>query len=168
MCVIVCSVLYACAFECLLTLSGHRARGVQIGACLRASVCAHGVSVRAHSFAAERLARPGVMSDARGGFLPTSPLACWLANGLLSGLADRLAGSQWLLLPYLVAEGGGWWRRVVDGGAPVLCLHAGSGGQSARVPWSKHRSLKDSKRMSESLLHSHQLDGLGKIHRERV
>lgn len=30
-----------------------------------------------------------------------------LANGLLSGLADRLAGSQWLLLPYLVVEGGG-------------------------------------------------------------
>lgn len=52
--------------------------------------------------------RPGVMSDARGGFLPTSPLACWLANGLLSGLADRLACSQRLGLPYLVVEGGGW------------------------------------------------------------
>lgn len=47
------------------------------------------------------------MSDARGGFLPTSPLAPWLTNGLLSGLADRLAGSQWLLLPYLVVAGGG-------------------------------------------------------------
>lgn len=53
--------------------------------------------------------RQGAMSDARGGFLPTSPLARWLANGLLSGLADRLAGSQWLRLPYLVAVGGGWW-----------------------------------------------------------
>lgn len=55
--------------------------------------------------------RLGVMSDARGGFLPTSPLACWLTNGLLSGLADRLAGSQRLLLPYLVAEGGGGWQQ---------------------------------------------------------
>lgn len=31
----------------------------------------------------------------------------WLANGLLGGLADRLAGSQQLLLPYLVAAVGG-------------------------------------------------------------
>lgn len=51
------------------------------------------------------------MSDARGGFLPTSPLACWLSNGLLSGLTDQLGGSQWLCLPYLVVEGGGWqWQ----------------------------------------------------------
>lgn len=51
------------------------------------------------------------MSDARGGFLPSSPLACWLSNGLLSGLTDRLGGSQWLCLPYLVVEGGGWqWQ----------------------------------------------------------
>lgn len=75
-------------------------------------VCARGVDVRVRFFTAERLVRPerpGVMSDARGGFLPTSPLACWLTNGLLSGLADRLAGSQWLRLPYLVVESGGWW-----------------------------------------------------------
>lgn len=58
-----------------------------------------------------------------------------------------------------------------DGGgrvAAVHCLHAGSGGQSARVPWSKHRSLKDSKRASESLLHGRQLDGSEQIHREKV
>lgn len=76
--------------------------------CLSGNGCVH--DVRLHSCPTERRVRPerlGVMSDARGGFLPTSPLACWLANGLLSGLADRLAGSQWLLLPYLVAEGGG-------------------------------------------------------------
>lgn len=53
--------------------------------------------------------KQGVMSDARGGFLPTSSLACWLTNGLLSGLADRLAGPQWLSLPYLVVKAGGWW-----------------------------------------------------------
>lgn len=51
------------------------------------------------------------MSDARGGFLPTSPPARWLANGLLGGSADRLAGSQRLLLPYLVAAVGGGWQR---------------------------------------------------------
>ncbi len=59
--------------------------------CISASVCAHGVNVRVHIYTAEMLVRPerpGVMSDARGGFLPTSPLACWLTNGLLSGLAD--------------------------------------------------------------------------------
>lgn len=70
--------------------------------------------MRVHFYTAERRMkpeRPAVMSDARGGFLPTSPLACWLTNGLLSGLADRLAGSQWLRLPYLVVEGGGWWRQ---------------------------------------------------------
>lgn len=41
-------------------------------------------------------------------------LACWLANGLLSGLADRLAASQRLRLPYLDMQGGG------DGGGKVL------------------------------------------------
>lgn len=67
-----------------------------------------------------------------------------------------------------------WWRvgdgdcKVVKGGAAALCLHAGSGGQSTRVPWSKHRSLKDSKRAGESLLHGRQLDGSGQIHGERV
>lgn len=53
------------------------------------------------------------MSDARGGFLPTSSLACWLTNGLLSVLADQLAGPQRLLLPYLVAQG---WVRGYGGG----------------------------------------------------
>lgn len=112
--------------------------------------------------------RPGVMSDARGGFLPTSLLTCWLTNGLLSGLADRLAGSHRLRLPYLVAEGwGDGGSTVVNVGAAVLCLHVGSGGQSARVPWSKHRSLKDTERAIESSFHGRQLDGSGQIHRER-
>lgn len=53
----------------------------------------------------------GTLSDARGGFAPTSPPARWLGNGLLGGLADRLAGSQRLLLPYLVAAVGGGWHR---------------------------------------------------------
>lgn len=52
----------------------------------------------------------------------------WLANGLLGGLADRLAGSQRLLLPYLVAVVGGGGG---GGGAAVLCLHVGSRGQCA-------------------------------------
>lgn len=60
-----------------------------------------------------------------------------------------------------MGDGGG---RVVDGVAAVFCLHAGSGGQSTRVPWSKHRSLKDSKRASESLPHSRQLDGSEQNH----
>lgn len=76
------------------------------------------------------------------------------------------------MAPSSLFGSGGWGDgggRVVDGGAAVLCLHAGSEGQSTRVPWSKHRSLKDSKRgASESLLHSCQLDGSGQIHCERV
>lgn len=99
-------------------------------------------------------------------FRPTPLLACWRTNGLLSGLADRLAGSQWLLLPYLVVGDGG--GGGVDGGVAVLCLHAGSGGHSARVPWSKHRSLQDSKRANESLLHGRQRDRSGQICREQV
>lgn len=68
------------------------------------------------------------MSDARGGFLPTSSLACWLPNGLFSGLADRLASFHRLNLPYLVVKAGGWqWEGKSDGGAVVLCLHTGSG-----------------------------------------
>lgn len=95
-----------------LTLSGQRARGAVCRRKCAFQRFVHMARVRcAHaSYTAERLVRPerpGVMSDARGGFLPTSPLACWLTNGLLSGLADRLAGSQWLRLPYLVVEGGG-------------------------------------------------------------
>lgn len=39
----------------------------------------------------------------------------WLANGLLGGLADRLAGSQQLLLPYLVAAVGGGWKGESGG-----------------------------------------------------
>lgn len=49
------------------------------------------------------------------------------------------------------------------GGAAALCLHAGSGGQRTRVPWSKHRSLKDSERASESWFHGRQLDGSGRF-----
>lgn len=49
----------------------------------------------------------------------------WLANGL-GGLADRLAGSQQLLLPYLVAAVGGGWK-----GERRFCLHVGSRGQCA-------------------------------------
>lgn len=90
-----------------------------------------------------------------------------LANGLLGGLADRLAGSQRLLLPYLVA---GWGRAASElgkGGEAVLCLHAGSWGRCARVPWSKHRSLKDSKGAGESSLQSRQPGGSGLIPQER-
>lgn len=101
------------------------------------------------------------MSDARGGFLPTSPPAHWLANGLLGGLADRLASSQRLLLPYLVVAVGGGWQR--GSGRVVFCLHVGSPGQCAREPWSKHRSLKDSKGASESSLHNRQLVRSGQI-----
>lgn len=67
------------------------------------------------------------MSDARGGFLPTSSLACWLTNGLLSGLADQLAGSQRLLLPYLVAQG---WVGVYGGGEVAEGGWGGGGGHS--------------------------------------
>lgn len=57
----------------------------------------------------------------------------WLANGLLAGLADRLAGSQRLLLPYLVAAVGGWgWGEggveAGEEGEAVMCLHVGSPG----------------------------------------
>lgn len=45
----------------------------------------------------------------------------------------------------------------MEGGTAALCLHVGSRGQCARVPWSKHRSLKDSKGASESWLRSCQL-----------
>lgn len=100
--------IMVCVGICVpLTLSGH---------CMSGAVWkykwVHVVWVRmhVHFHTAERRVRPGVMSDARGGFLPASLLACWLTNGLLSGLADRLAGSQWLRLPYLVVVGdGGWW-----------------------------------------------------------
>lgn len=71
------------------------------------------------------------MSDARGGFLPTSSPACWRTNGLLSGLADQLAGSQWLLLPYLVVQGwvGGYGGgEVTEGGG--WGLGGGMGGLS--------------------------------------
>lgn len=68
------------------------------------------------------------MSDARGGFLPTSLLTCWLTNGLLSGLADRLAGSHRLRLPYLVVEGwGDGGSRVVDGGSSGALFTRGVG-----------------------------------------
>lgn len=36
------------------------------------------------------------------------------------------------------------------------------------MPWSKHRSLKDSKRAGESLLRGRQRDGSAKIQREGV
>lgn len=45
-------------------------------------------------------------------FLPTSLLACWLTNGLLSELADRLAGSQCLLSSLF---GSGGWGVVAAG-----------------------------------------------------
>lgn len=131
-------------------------------------LCAGCACARAWSYPTERQVRLGTPSDARGGFLPTSPPARWLDNGLLGGLADRLAGLQRLLLPYLVAAVGGGWRRCGgDGGEVVLCLRVGSRGWLAQVPQSKHRSLKDSKGVSESSLHSRQLDGLGLISQER-
>lgn len=67
--------------------------------------------------------------------LTASAVGCFLSVALFS-----LFGS------------GGWGcgdGRVVDVEAAVLCLQAGSGCQSAKVPWSKHRSLKDSKRASK-------------------
>lgn len=77
--------------------------------------------------------RLGVMSDARGGFLPTSLLTCWLTNGLLSGLADRLAGSHRLRLPYLVVEGwGGWWQQGSGWGEQRCSVY--TWGREVRAP----------------------------------
>ncbi len=99
----VCHCIQSSACVCIwvpLTLSGHCARGAVCRyKCAFQQVFVHmaWARVHVHFYTAERRVkpeRPAVMSDARGGFLPTSPLACWLTNGLLSGLADRLAGSQ--------------------------------------------------------------------------
>lgn len=59
-----------------------------------------------------KLERQAVLSDARGGFLPASSLTCWLPNGLFSGLADRLAGSQWLRSSLFGSKS---WGMVVEG-----------------------------------------------------
>lgn len=107
----------ACVGICVpLTLSGHCVSGTACKykcAFQRVHVHVSCLRMHVHFHTAERRVRPGVMSDARGGFLPASLLACWLTNGLLSGLADRLAGSQWLRLPYSVVVGG--WGMVVAG-----------------------------------------------------
>lgn len=122
-CVCVCT-LRTCTFQCVSLytaysmyahLSAFNAFGTPCTWCPRSDMCAcvppERVCIPSAAERPARPERPGVMSDARGGFLPTSPLAFWLTNGLLSGLADRLAGSQLLRLPYLVGEGGGWWRQ---------------------------------------------------------
>lgn len=72
MCIIVYSLLCVC-----VSLSAFNASrvSVQKEACLSVGVYVHATSVLVHLPSAERLVRPerpGVMSDARGGFLPTS------------------------------------------------------------------------------------------------
>lgn len=71
----------------------------------RASVCVRGPTPRGGG-----RGQRGWGSWAMPEVVSYQPLR-WLANGLLGGLANRLAGSQRLLLPYLVAAVGGGWHR---------------------------------------------------------
>ena len=172
-CLIVCSVLYE-------RLSAFNAFGylctwccAQIESCLSVGVCVCvcvcGVIVCACAFM--RCAEVGEASEARSDELCQR----WFFTNLSVGRGPLMASSLgWLTdllalggscLPYLVAEGGGWWRKGSGrGGHRCSVYMQGREVSAPECHGANTDHLKDSKRASESS----PTGRIGQIHRERV